>query len=165
MPTKRARPLTASSAPRAREFTTQIKRLQALRYSQAESPALAEFDAETEQLIRRMPGDATKHLEAYHLATVGEAESIVNIPQAAQEDAMQDLPRKAIEQRRQVLEVCMSELGENVSPQRPKRPARAPAKKTRTKAKPAKAVRAKGMKAKSRKVLRPKAKKTKTRRR
>jgi hypothetical protein len=34
----------------------------------------------------------------------------VNLPESAQEESVQDLPRKAIQQRRQVLEGCLAEL-------------------------------------------------------
>ena len=118
--------------PDAMVFTAQIKKLEAFRRGQADLTALDEFDAETEQLIRRTFGTDTHLLEAFGLAIMGEAESIVNIPQQAQEDAVQDVPRKAIEQRRQVLEACMAEL--ETIPARPKpsrSPQRAPVKKAR----------------------------------
>jgi hypothetical protein len=51
-------------------------------------------------------------LEAYRYATMAEAESVVNLPESAQEEAAQDLPKKAIQQRRQVLEGCRSEFEE-----------------------------------------------------
>ena len=93
------------------QFAEQLKKLQALRHnSDADSTVLDEFDAETEQLLLGTFGEATDHLEAYQLATMGEAETIVNIPQAAQEDATQDLFHKGLEQRRQVLEGCLAEL-------------------------------------------------------
>src|SRR3989454_1481323 len=91
-------------------FAAQIKKLEAFRHGQADSTALDEFDAETEQLILRTFREGTHLLEAYGLAIMGEAENIVNIPQQAQEEAAQDIPRMAIEQRRQVLEACLAEL-------------------------------------------------------
>ena len=96
--------------PDALVFAAQIRKLEAFRHGQAESTALDEFDAETEQLILRTFREGTHLLEAYGLAIMGEAENIVNIPQQAQEDAAQDIPRMAIEQRRQVLEACLAEL-------------------------------------------------------
>src|SRR2546428_3773964 len=92
-------------------FTEQIKKLEAFRHGLADSTALDEFDAETEQLILRTFREDTHLLEAYGLAIMGEAENIVNIPQSAQEDAAQDIPRKAIEQRseeRRVGKECRS---------------------------------------------------------
>jgi len=123
--------------PDALDFAAQIKKLEAFRHGQADSTALDEFDAETDQLILRTFGVDTHLLEAYGLATMGEAESIVNIPQQAQEDAAQDVPRKAIEQRRQVLEACLAELDSNAGKPKPMRTAR-PAKEARkaTKTKP-----------------------------
>ena len=95
------------------QFTEQIKKLEALRHA-ADSSALEEFDEETEHLILQRFGESTSHLEAYELAMMGEAETIVNMPQAAQEDATQDLFHKSIEQRRQVLEGCLAEAVEPV---------------------------------------------------
>jgi hypothetical protein len=116
-------PSVSPQLPKA--IAGQIRRLDVLRHGQADSEKLDEFDAESEQLIRRAFGDATDHLEAYELAMVGEAESIVNMPQAAQEDAVQDVPHKAIEQRRQVLEGCLAEL--DLKMRRPKSKAASPA--------------------------------------
>ena len=148
--------------PNAMVFTAQIKKLEAFRRGQADLTALDEFDAETEQLILRTLGQSTPHLEAYGLAIMGEAETIVNMPQPAQEDAVQDLPRKAIEQRRQVLEACMAELEAVPAQPKPSRsPQRAPAKKARraTTTKP-RAV--KKMAAKKKRTARGKAKKPAT---
>lgn len=90
------------------QFTEQLKKLEALRHA-ADSSALEEFDEETEQLILQRFGEATNHLEAYELAMMGEADTIVNMPQSAQEDATQDLFHMSIEQRRQVLEGCLAD--------------------------------------------------------
>ena len=95
------------------QLAEQIKKLEALRHA-ADSSALEEFDEETERLILQRFGEDTKHWEAYELAIMGEAESIVNMPQAAQEDTTQDLFHKGIEQRRQVLEGCLADVVEAV---------------------------------------------------
>jgi outer membrane biosynthesis protein TonB len=92
------------------QFAEQIKKLQAFRHMLVDDAALEEFDEETERLILQRFGENTKHWEAYELAMVGEAETIVNMPQAAQEDATQDLFHKGIEQRRQVLEGCLADM-------------------------------------------------------
>lgn len=126
------------------QLAEQIKKLDALRHME-DSAALEEFDEETEQLILQRFGEATSHLEAYELAMMGEAETIVNMPQSAQEDATQDLFHKGIEQRRQVLEGCLADLADAAArmvtpraapPPAPKKTAPRPAKKTR-KARPA----------------------------
>jgi len=116
------------------QFAEQLKKLQALRHnSDADSTVLDAFDAETEQLLLRTFGDATDHLEAYQLATMGEAETIVNIPQGAQEDATQDLFHKGLERRRQVLEGCLAELHSGAArPATAKKKPRAVKKKGRT---------------------------------
>lgn len=91
------------------QFAEQINKLDALRRAE-DSSALEEFDDETEHLILQRFGDASPHLEAYELAMMGEAETIVNMPQSAQEDSTQDLFHKSIEQRRQVLEGCLADV-------------------------------------------------------
>ena len=93
------------------QLAEQIKKLEALRHA-ADPSALEEFDEETEQFILQRFGEDTKHWEAYELAMMGEAETIVNMPQAAQEDTTQDLFQKGIQQRRQVLEGCLADLAE-----------------------------------------------------
>jgi len=109
------------------QFTEQIKKLEALRHT-ADPAALEEFDEETEQLILQRFGGSTNHLEAYELAIMGEAETIVNMPQSAQEDATQDLFHMSIEQRRQVLEGCLADAaGAVVQPaRRPAPPSQVP---------------------------------------
>lgn len=142
-------------------FAAQIKKLEAFRHGLADSTELDEFDAETEQLILRTFKEDTHLLEAYGLAIMGEAENIVNIPQQAQEDAAQDLPRKAIEQRRQVLEACMAELEAALAHPKAPHPSRAPAKKAR-KATKTKSRAVKKMAAKKKRTARGKAKKPTT---
>ncbi len=131
------------------QLAEQIKKLEALRHA-ADSSALEEFDEETEQLILQRFGEDTKHWEAYELAMMGEAETIVNMPQSAQEDATQDLFHKGIEQRRQVLEGCLADLADAAArpvaqraapPPPPKaapRPAQKKASAAKKKKKPAK---------------------------
>ncbi|TSA00935.1 MAG: hypothetical protein D4R81_06920 [Nitrospiraceae bacterium] len=115
------------------QFAEQIKKLDALRHA-ADSSALEEFDEETEQLILQRFGEATNHLEAYELAIMGEAETIVNMPQSAQEDATQDLFHMSIEQRRQVLEGCLADLAEATARPVVQRSAPPPAPKAAPKA-------------------------------
>ena len=137
------------------QFAEQLKKLQALRHnSDADSTLLDAFDAETEQLILRAFGESTKYLEAYELATVGEAECILNIPQAAQEDATQDLFHKGLEQRRQVLEGCLAELQSGAGRPVATKPSHSPAqkKKPREAKKKPRAAKKKGKAAKKKKA-------------
>ena len=147
--------------PDALVFSAQIRKLEAFRHGLVDSTALDEFDAETEQLILRTFREDTHLLEAYGLAIMGEAENIVNIPQQAQEDAAQDLPRMAIEQRRQVLEACLAELTMVAAQPKPKTSSRAPAKKAK-KATKTKLRAVKKMAAKKKRTARGKAKKPTT---
>ena len=74
---------------------------------------LMAFDLETEELIQRLyGGDQPERLEAYKYATTGEAETMVNLPEPAQEDLAVNLPKKGMQQRRQVLLGLISELGD-----------------------------------------------------
>lgn len=134
------------------QLAEQIKKLEALRHA-ADSSALEEFDEETEQLILQRFGEDTKHWEAYELAMMGEAETIVNMPQSAQEDATQDLFHKGIEQRRQVLEGCLADLADPAArpvaqratpPPPPKAAPRPAQKKARAAKKKKKPVKKKG---------------------
>ena len=115
------------------QFAEQIIKLQALRHRE-DPAALEEFDEETEQLMIQRFGDATNHLEAYELAMMGEAETIVNMQQAAQEDATQDLFHKGLEQRRQVIEGCLADLAETFTHPETRPAAPAPAKILKPKA-------------------------------
>jgi hypothetical protein len=69
-----------------------------------------EFDEETEKLLRQTFGDTHEYVEAYAMATLAEAEALVNMPESAQEPTSQDLPQKAFQQRRQLLHAVLAEL-------------------------------------------------------
>ena len=120
------------------QLAEQIKKLEGLRHTHSDSAALEEFDEETERLILQRFGEDTKHWEAYELAMMGEAETIVNMPQSAQEDATQDLFHKGLEQRRQVLEGCLADLAEAAArpATRPASPPPAPKPKPKATKKP-----------------------------
>ena len=74
------------------------------------SRPLAEFDQETEGLISQVFGETSELLEAYEYAQLGEASTLVNLPEEAQEPGAQDLDREGLQQRKRVLESCISEL-------------------------------------------------------
>ena len=74
------------------------------------TPSLVEFDQLTEGLISQVFGAASELLEAYEYAQLGEASTLVNLPEEAQEPGAQDLDREGIQQRKRVLESCISEL-------------------------------------------------------
>ena len=102
----------ASFSPRMRsdELKTQIGKLEQLDHRTAVQPTLMGFDAETEELLVRLYGGSHKYVEAYKYATVGEAEALVNLPESAQEPMAQDLPKTAVQQRRQVLLGILTEM-------------------------------------------------------
>jgi len=74
------------------------------------SLSLEDFDAASERLISRVFGEASELLETYEYAKVGEAASLVNLPEEAQETGAQDIDRESLQQRKRVLECCISTL-------------------------------------------------------
>ena len=99
-----------SPATRATQVHALLEKLEALGHRQATDEELDQFDNETEELLGLSFGPTDARLEAYKYATLAEAETLVNLPESAQEQSAQDLPKKAIQQRRQVLEGIISEL-------------------------------------------------------
>ncbi len=87
-----------------------LEKLEALSHRLANDQELAQFDDEIEELLGRHFGPTDARLEAYKYATLAEAETLVNLPESAQEQSAQDIMKKAIQQRRQILEGIMSEL-------------------------------------------------------
>ncbi|MGH7231788.1 MAG: CBS domain-containing protein [Nitrospiraceae bacterium] len=71
---------------------------------------LADFDQAAEQLLSEIFGDASDLAEAYEYAKVGEAASLINLPEEAQENGTQDVDRESLQQRKRVLESAVSEL-------------------------------------------------------
>jgi hypothetical protein len=75
-------------------------------------PTFDAFDSETEDLLVKFYGEDHQYVEAYKYASLGEAEAMVNLPEEAQEALAVDLPKKSLQQRRQVLLGILSELEE-----------------------------------------------------
>ena len=102
----------ASFSPRMRsdELKEQIGKLERLEHRTPVLPTLDSFDEETEALLGRLYGDSHKYLEAYKYATVAESEALVNLPESAQEPMAKDLPKTAVQQRRQVLLGILTEM-------------------------------------------------------
>ena len=100
----------ASFSPRMRsdELKEQIGKLEHLDHRTPVLPTLEGFDAETEELLGRLYGTSHKYVEAYKYATVAETEALVNLPESAQET--KDLPKTAVQQRRQVLLGILTEM-------------------------------------------------------
>jgi hypothetical protein len=74
------------------------------------NPNFEQFDLETEQILSELYGKGHKYVESYKYASVGEAEAMVNLPESAQEPMAKDIPKTAIQQRRQVLLGILSEM-------------------------------------------------------
>jgi hypothetical protein len=102
----------ASFSPKMRsdELKQQIGKLEKLDHRAPVLPTLEGFDAETEGLLGRLYGPGHKYVEAYKYATVAETEALVNLPESAQEPMAKDLPKTAVQQRRQVLLGILTEL-------------------------------------------------------
>ena len=102
----------ASFSPKMRsdELKQQISKLERLDHRTPVLPTLEGFDAETEALLGRLYGTSHKYVEAYKYATVAEAEALVNLPESAQEPMAKDLPKTALQQRRQLLLSILTEM-------------------------------------------------------
>ena len=102
----------ASFSPQMRsdELKTQIDKLEALDHRAPVQPTLETFDAETEALLGRFYGKDHRYVEAYQYARLAEAEAVVNLPESAQEPTAQDLPKTALQQRRQLLLSILTEM-------------------------------------------------------
>lgn len=98
-----------SPLTRSAQFRAQLEKLEKLGHTKIDQGALADFDAETEQIFNNIFGPGPR-MEAYEYATMAEAEAVVNMPESAQESLSRDLPQKAIQQRRQVLQGVVNEL-------------------------------------------------------
>jgi len=94
------------------QFQAQLKKNEKFGHVQVSTQDWDKFDEETEQLLRQTFGGSHEYVETYALASMGEAEALVNLPESAQESLSQDLPQKAFQQRRQLLYAVLSDLEE-----------------------------------------------------
>lgn len=97
---------------RSDDLKAQIDKLEGLAHHTVVNPTFDIFDAETEELLIRIYGATHQYVEAYKYATVGEAEAMVNLPESAQEEQARDIPKKGLQQRRQVLQSILTDLQE-----------------------------------------------------
>jgi len=88
----------------------QLSRLKPFFSRRPPTASLEEFDLATDQLISEVFGEASEMVEAYQYAKLGEASSLVNLPEEAQESGAQDMDRESLQHRKRVLESCISEL-------------------------------------------------------
>ena len=95
---------------RSHRIKVQLEKLEQLGHQSVLTPAVNSFDAETEDLLGSLYGKTHKYVEEYKYASLGEAEAIVNLPESAQEPQTRDIPKKALQQRRQVLLGILSDL-------------------------------------------------------
>ena len=61
-------------------------------------------------MLIKIYGANHQYVESYKYATVGEAEALVNLPESAQEPLTRDIPKKGLQQRRQVLQSILTDL-------------------------------------------------------
>ena len=95
---------------RSDDLKAQIEKLEGLAHHTAVNPTFDQFDAETEDILMKIYGANHKYVESYKYATVGEAEALVNLPESAQEPQTRDIPKKGLQQRRQVLQSILTDL-------------------------------------------------------
>jgi CBS domain-containing protein len=88
----------------------QLTRFQSFLSRRHPPSSLSEFDMAAERLISRVFGETSEFLSAYEYAKLGEAGSLVNMPEEAQEGGARDTERESLQQRKRVLESCISEL-------------------------------------------------------
>jgi CBS domain-containing protein len=88
----------------------QLTRFQPFLSRRPASLLIEEFDQGTERLISRIFGEASEMLNAYEYAKAGEAAGLVNLPEEAQESGSRDTYRESLQQRKRVLESCITEL-------------------------------------------------------
>ena len=101
---------TFTPESRSERIKSQLEKLTALDHQSAAPSGLNAFDIETEELLTLLYGKGHKYVEAYKYASLGEAEAMVNLPESAQEPLTRDVPKKALQQRRQVLQGILSDL-------------------------------------------------------
>ena len=89
---------------------TQIDKLESLAHHTVVNPTFDEFDTETEDMLINIYGANHQYVESYKYATVGEAEALVNLPESAQEPSTREVPKKGLQQRRQVLQSILTDL-------------------------------------------------------
>ena len=102
----------ASFTPESRSsrIKRQLDMLTGMDLDPGVNPSFEEFDVETEQILTDLYGKGHKYVESYKYASIGEAEAMVNLPESAQEPMAKDLPKIAIQQRRQVLLGVLMEM-------------------------------------------------------
>lgn len=91
-------------------FREQLEKFQSFMSRRKATTSLEDFDETTERLISQVFGGASDELEAYQYAKVGEASSLANLPAEAQEVGAHDTDRENLQQRKRVIESCLSEL-------------------------------------------------------
>ncbi|HAP39867.1 MAG: hypothetical protein R3B11_17680 [Nitrospira sp.] len=95
---------------RSDDIKAQIEKLEGLAHATVVHPTFDAFDGETEAMLARMFGGTHQYVESYKYAMLGEAEAIVNLPESAQEPQTRDIPKKGLQQRRQLLQSILTEL-------------------------------------------------------
>lgn len=91
-------------------FREQLAKFQPFLSRRKSPPSLEDFDEGAERLISQVFGEASEEVEAYQYAKLGEASSLVNLPEEAQESGAHDTCRESLQQRKRVLESCLSDL-------------------------------------------------------
>lgn len=97
---------------RSDDIKSQIDKLAGLAHHTVVNPTFDVFDAETEAILIKIYGANHQYIESYKYATLGEAEAMVNLPESAQEPQTRDIPKMALQQRRQVMQSILTDLQE-----------------------------------------------------
>ena len=97
-------------AGRSTQIKHQLEKLERMGHDAKPDATFDRFDGETEEILAKLYGPGHKYVESYKYASVGESEAMVNLPESAQEPMAKDIPKMAIQQRRQVLLGILSEM-------------------------------------------------------
>ncbi|HMS82752.1 MAG TPA: hypothetical protein PKD12_03775 [Nitrospira sp.] len=101
-------PYTRSDA--LKEQLARLELLSSQDYTNANERDLMAFDIQTQSVLGRLYGEGHQYLELYKYATLGEAEALVNLPEAAQELPPTDSAKTRFQQRRQALHAMLTEM-------------------------------------------------------
>jgi CBS domain-containing protein len=88
-------------------FKQQLHRIHPYLSRKRSTLSIDEFDEAAEELISQVFGAASDEAEAYFYAKNGES---ALLPEEAQESGVHNIERESLQQRRQVLESCLSDL-------------------------------------------------------
>jgi len=92
------------------QFRKLLNRFQSFLSRRKALSSIEDFDADAEELIAKVFGEASDLLGAYEYAKTGEVGGLLNMQEEAQESGAHDVARESLQQRKQALESCLAAL-------------------------------------------------------